>query len=147
MKVVIQIVKEANVAVENKIVSSIQNGYLLLVGIEKDDTIEILQKIAKKIVNLRINEDENHKTNLSILDLKKEILSVSQFTLCATLDGRRPSFSNAKDAITAKEYYQLFNQYLKEYGIIVKEGVFQEHMEVSLVNDGPFTIIVDSKLL
>ena len=99
MKVIIQVVKEANVKVQNKIVHSIQEGYVLFVGIEKTDTLELLAKMAKKIAFLRINADENGKTNLSILDTQKEILSISQFTLCATLEGRRPSFSNAMEAI------------------------------------------------
>ena len=117
----------------------------MFVGIEKEDTIETVQKMAQKVANLRINADERGKTNLSILDTKKEILSISQFTLCATIDGRRPSFSNAKDAQTAKEFYEIFNQELKSYGIVVKEGEFQKHMEVFLVNDGPFTIYMDSQ--
>lgn len=96
------------------------------------------KKWLKKSLILRINADESGKTNLSILDTKKEILSISQFTLCATIDGRRPSFSNAKDAQTAKEFYEIFNQELKSYGIVVKEGEFQKHMEVFLVNDWSF---------
>lgn len=145
MKVLIQIVQKAKVMVSNQLVSNIHQGYVLFVGIEKEDTIEVVQKMAQKIANLRINADDNGKTNLSILDTKKEILSISQFTLCAAIDGRRPSFSNAKDAQTAKEFYEIFNQELKSYGIVVKEGEFQKHMEVFLVNDGPFTIYMDSQ--
>ncbi len=147
MKVIIQVVKEANVKVQNKIVHSIQEGYVLFVGIEKTDTLELLAKMAKKIAFLRINADENGKTNLSILDTQKEILSISQFTLCATLEGRRPSFSNAMEAINAKSYYLQFNEELKKYNITVKEGCFQQHMEIFLINDGPFTIYLDDSML
>ena len=144
MKVLIQVVKKAKVRVNEEIVSSIGTGYLLFVGIEKNDTEEILQKMASKIAHLRINQDENGKTNLSILDKRYEILSISQFTLCAMLDGRRPSFSNAMNAQMAKDFYLKFNQMLKNLNMIVKEGVFQAEMEVELINDGPFTIYIDS---
>ena len=144
MKVLIQVVKKAKVRVNEDIVSSINTGYLLFVGIEKNDTEEILQKMASKIAHLRIIQDENGKTNLSILDKRYEILSISQFTLCAMLDGRRPSFSNAMNAQMAKDFYLKFNQMLKNLNMIVKEGVFQAEMEVELINDGPFTIYIDS---
>ncbi len=147
MKVLIQVVKKAKVRVNEEIVSSIGMGYLLFVGIEKNDTEEILQKMASKIAHLRIIQDENGKTNLSILDKKYEILSISQFTLCAMLDGRRPSFSNAMNAQMAKDFYLKFNQMLKNLNMIVKEGVFQTEMEVELINDGPFTIYIDSNNL
>lgn len=144
MKVVIQVVKEAKVTVHEKLISKIQEGYVLFVGFEKNDTLQIIDKMIDKIIHLRINQDENGKTNLSILDCQKEILSVSQFTLCANLDSRRPSFSNALDATLAKEYYEIFNQKLKAYSLRVQTGVFKEHMLVSLVNEGPFTIYLDS---
>jgi len=147
MKVLIQVAKKAKVRVNEEIVSSIGMGYLLFVGIEKNDTEEILQKMASKIAHLRIIQDENGKTNLSILDKKYEILSISQFTLCAMLDGRRPSFSNAMNAQMAKDFYLKFNQMLKNLNMIVKEGVFQTEMEVELINDGPFTIYIDSNNL
>ena len=147
MKVLIQVVKKAKVRVNEEIVSSIGTGSLLFVGIEKNDTEEILQKMASKIAHLRIIQDENGKTNLSILDKKYEILSISQFTLCALLDGRRPSFSNAMNAQMAKDFYLKFNQMLKNLNMIVKEGVFQTEMEVELINDGPFTIYIDSNNL
>jgi len=101
------------------------------------------EKIEDKISQIK----ENGKTNLSILDKKYEILSISQFTLCAMLDGRRPSFSNAMNAQMAKDFYLKFNQMLKNLNMIVKEGVFQTEMEVELINDGPFTIYIDSNNL
>lgn len=140
MKVVLQVVTNASVKVKNKIVGKINKGYLLLVGIEKDDTIEKVKNMALKIINLRINKDENNKTNLNILQVGGSILSVSQFTLCASLDSRRPSFTNASNPDIAKEYYEIFNEELRKQGVLVETGVFKEKMAVSLVNDGPFTI-------
>lgn len=145
MKVLIQCVKNASVLVNGEIVSRINKGYLLFVGIEKNDDETIVDKISEKIINLRINQDKNGKTNLSIKDIDGEILSVSQFTLCATLEGRRPSFSNAAIVDKALGLFERFNHNLEKSGIIIKKGVFKAHMEVSLLNDGPFTIFVDSK--
>ena len=142
MKVVIQVCSEASVSVDNQLVNEIKEGSLLLVGIDKNDNEEIIKKMASKILNLRINKDENDKTNLSILTTKGSILSISQFTLCAMLDSRRPSFSYAASADVAKMLYHKFNEYLSEYGIIVKEGVFGEEMDIRLLNKGPFTIVV-----
>lgn len=144
MKVVVQVVKEAAVKVEKRIINQIARGYLLLVGIEKEDAEETISKMAKKIITMRINADQNNKTNLSILDVQGEILSISQFTLCARLDGRRPSFSNAEEPIRAQKLYHHFNECLKEANISVKEGIFGAEMEVMLINDGPFTIVLDS---
>ena len=143
MKVVIQVCDRASVSVEGKTVGEINTGYLLLVGIEKNDTEEIVTKMANKIFHLRINKDENGKTNLNISQVNGQILSISQFTLCATLDSRRPSFTNAANPDKAKKYYNLFNNCLKEYGLVVKEGIFGADMSVSLVNNGPFTIVID----
>ena len=145
MKVIIQCVKKASVTVNNVLISKINRGYLLLLGIEKDDSEDDINWMANKIYNLRINQDENRKTNLSIKDIDGEILSVSQFTLCAKLDGRRPSFSNAAVPNVAKEMFDKFNATLENLGVDLKKGCFQEHMEVELINDGPFTIICDSK--
>ena len=145
MKVVIQVVSKASVSVNNQLVNKIGNGYLLLVGIDKNDNEDIITKMANKIVNLRINKDENDKTNLSILTTGGEILSISQFTLCALLDSRRPSFSYAASADVAKQLYHKFNEQLQSYGIIVKEGKFGEEMDVELLNKGPFTIVVTEK--
>lgn len=144
MRVVIQRVKSANVKVNGEVVSSIGRGLLLLVGISKTDTEREVNEIAKKIPNLRIFEDENGKMNLSLKDVGGEILSVSQFTLYAdTSRGRRPGFERAAGRDTAIELWNKFNQILRQDGIIVKEGIFGEHMEVSLINDGPVTIIIE----
>ncbi len=147
MKVVIQVVDQASVTVSHKVINEIKNGYLLLVGIDQDDNEEKVKKMAKKVAELRIIKDENGKTNLSIKNINGEILSISQFTLCANLDSRRPSFSYAANASMAKEYYELFNNELRKYEIIVKEGIFGEEMEVSLINHGPFTIVLTEKNL
>ena len=145
MKVVIQVVSKASVSVNNQLVNEIGCGYLLLVGIDKNDNEEIITKMANKIVNLRINKDENDKTNLSILTTGGEILSISQFTLCALLDSRRPSFSYAACADVAKQLYHKFNEKLESHGITVKEGMFGEEMDVELLNKGPFTIVITEK--
>ena len=145
MKVVIQVCKNASVKVNGEIHNQINNGYVLLVGIDKNDNEEIIKKMAEKIYYLRINKDENDKTNLSISQVNGEILSISQFTLCAVLDSRRPSFSFAAPASEAKDLYEKFNKHLSKYGLVVKDGVFGADMEVSLVNDGPFTIVVTEK--
>ena len=142
MKVVIQVVDHASVSVNNNLINNIGKGYLLLVGIDKGDDETIVSKMAQKIINMRINPDENGKTNLSILDINGEILSISQFTLCAEVDKRRPSFSSAAKPDVAKPLFELFNNYLRNNNIVVKEGVFGEEMEVSLLNHGPFTIVL-----
>lgn len=142
MKVVIQVVDKASVSVEGQLINKIDKGYLLFVGIDQDDTIEIVERMARKIINMRINPDENGKTNLSIHDVKGDILSISQFTLCAQLDKRRPSFSHAAKPEMAIKLFEIFNNYLRNEGLVVKEGVFGKEMEVSLLNHGPFTIIL-----
>ena len=118
---------------------------MLLVGIDQNDDEQTVLKMANKIVNLRINPDENGKTNLSILVTKGEILSISQFTLCANVESRRPSFSFAAKPDIAKQYYKLFNEELRKNNITVKEGIFGEEMIVSLTNHGPFTIVLTEK--
>lgn len=144
MRVVIQRVKSADVKVDGNVISSIGKGFLLLVGISKTDTERQIGEMAKKIPYLRVFEDENGKMNLSLKDVGGEILSVSQFTLYGdTSRGRRPGFERAAGRDTAIELWNKFNQILRESGITVKEGIFGEHMEVSLVNDGPVTIIME----
>lgn len=144
MKIVIQRVKSADVKVDGRVVSSIGRGFLILVGISKDDTEREVKEIAKKVPYLRIFEDENGKMNLSLKDVGGEVLSVSQFTLYAdTSRGRRPGFEMAAPRDVAVELWNKFNQFLREEGLTVKEGVFGEHMEVSLINDGPVTIIME----
>ncbi len=141
MKVLIQRVVNASVWVDQKEVSAIEHGFLLLVGICKEDTTETVDKMAYKIANIRLFSDQEDKMNLNIQQVKGKILSVSQFTLCANhKKGHRPSFDQAKNPEEAKSLFEDFNDKLKAYGIDVKMGVFQEHMNVLINNDGPVTI-------
>ena len=143
MKLVIQRVDKASVTIENKLYSSIDKGLLVLFGVEKDDSEDMLEYFAQKLLKLRIFEDEQGKMNKSILDIEGEILVVSQFTLCADCKkGTRPSFDNAKEPKVAKEYYEKFVEILKKSGINIKTGVFGAHMQVGLINNGPVTIIL-----
>ena len=144
MKVLIQRVKKSSVTIEGKLYSSIGSGILALVGIEKGDTLEKVQKAAKKISNLRIFPDENNKMNLSIIDVKGEMLIVSQFTLAGdTSRGNRPGFDNAAKPETALQLYNYFSKQITSYGISVKNGIFQADMEVELINDGPVTFMLE----
>ncbi len=145
MKLVIQRVKEANVEVEVNIVGKIDKGFLILVGITHSDTTENADYLVKKVSNLRVFEDENEKMNLSIIDTKGSILSISQFTLYANAkDGRRPSFTEALGPKDASKLYDLFNEKLSKY-IHVETGIFGSDMKVEIYNDGPVTIVLDSK--
>ncbi len=147
MRAVIQRVKEAKVKVNGEIVSSIEKGLLVFVGIGKGDNEKDFEYISRKIANLRIFEDENSKFNLSIQDIGGEILIVSQFTLYGDCrKGRRPSFDKAEEVSKSFEIYKRFVEYFKNNypNIPVKEGVFQAHMEVYLLNDGPVTFLLDS---
>lgn len=146
MRLVIQKVSSSNVKINNEVVGSIDKGFMVLVGITDSDNKMIVDKMVDKLINLRIFEDENDKLNLSLLDVKGSILSISQFTLYANCKkGRRPSFIEAAKPDISKPLYEYFNQQLKENGVMVETGVFGAMMEVSLVNDGPVTIILDSK--
>ena len=149
MRVIIQRVAEAKVDVEGKTVSSIGQGYLLLVGFgANNENEEKWRKMAAKIAKLRIFADENGKTNLSLNDVGGEILCVSQFTLFADpTTGNRPSFTKAMPAAPAREAYQTFLGYLQEVCPKVQGGIFQADMQVSLINDGPFTLFIDSEEL
>lgn len=147
MKVVVQRSKEAKVTINGKVTGQINKGYVLLVGLTHDDTEEIASKVADKIVNLRIFEDENEKMNYDLKQVEGSILSISQFTLYAKLEGRRPSFTDAMKYNEAKKLYEYFNDKLKSYDINVQTGEFGEDMKVELLNDGPVTIIVDSNEL
>ncbi|MEG0918590.1 MAG: D-aminoacyl-tRNA deacylase [Anaerovoracaceae bacterium] len=148
MKLVIQRVKEASVEVENKIVGKIDKGYLVLVGISKDDTEEIADKYVQKMINLRIFEDENGKTNLSLKDVGGEILLVSQFTLYANCKkGNRPSFVDAGGPEEAERLYEYIIKKTSEQVDSVQKGIFGADMKVSLINDGPFTIILDESII
>ncbi len=145
MMVVVQRSKYSSVTVDGKIAGQIDNGLVLLVGITKEDTLEDLEYMAKKVLNLRIFDDSNGVMNKSILDNGGSILLISQFTLCAnTKKGNRPSYIDAMEPEMAKKYYLMFNEMLRE-NVDVAEGIFQADMLVNINNDGPITIILDSK--
>ncbi|WP_066756592.1 D-aminoacyl-tRNA deacylase [Crocinitomix algicola] len=147
MRIIIQRVSKASVSVDSNLISSIENGYLLLVGIGESDTEEDIEWLSKKITNLRIFSDEKGQMNHSIIDIDGEILAISQFTLFAkTKKGNRPSFIKAAPPNIALPLYDLFVDSLnKLLNKPVQKGVFGAHMEVSLINDGPVTIFIDSK--
>ena len=146
MRVVLQRVSHASVTVEEKVIGKIQRGFLLLVGVTHDDAMEDMEYLVRKIVQMRIFEDEEGKLNRSIQDIGGEILSVSQFTLYAdTKKGNRPSFSKAAPGDVAIEMFEQFNGLLRETGIPVETGQFGADMKVELLNDGPVTILLDSK--
>ena len=141
MKAVIQRVKHAQVEVDKKVVGKINEGFLILLGVAPDDTKEKADAMVKKITKLRIFEDENEKMNLSIQDIKGELLVVSQFTLYADCSGgNRPSFINAAKPDLANDLYEYFVGKCKEVIPVVQTGIFGAHMEVSLLNNGPVTI-------
>ena len=143
MKVVVQKVKEASCTVKGKVTGKIDKGFMLLVGFTEGDNLDIISKMALKIVNLRIFEDENNVMNLSLLDVHGSILSISQFTLYAdTKKGNRPSYINAMKGEEATKLYDLFNEELRKY-THVETGIFGEDMDISLINSGPTTIILE----
>ena len=143
MKVVITRVTKANVKVENKLISEIKNGLLVLVGFTENDTEEKIEYMVKKITNLRIFDDENGIMNKSIQDINGEILSVSQFTLYGdAANGNRPSYIKALKGELAIKLYEEFNKKLNEK-IKTKTGIFGADMEVESINDGPVTIIIE----
>lgn len=143
MKVLVQKVLSASVSVAGKVVSNIDNGYLLFVGIEKGDNEQQADYLAKKVANLRIFTDENDKMNLSIKDTVGEILAVSQFTLAADVSrGNRPGFETAALPDDAQKLYEYFVEKLKTFDIEVKTGIFQADMKVALINDGPCTFLL-----
>lgn len=144
MRALIQRVTSANVKVDGKIVGKIGKGFLVFLGIYEEDTEEKIEKLTKKIINLRIFNDENDKMNLSIKDVKGEILLISQFTLCAdTKKGNRPSFVSAKNPKDANMIYEKTIENIKNENIVVEKGIFGADMKVELLNDGPVTILLD----
>ncbi|MDR4889071.1 D-aminoacyl-tRNA deacylase [Fredinandcohnia sp. QZ13] len=146
MKVIVQRARDARVIVQNEEVGSIKNGLMLLVGITHTDTIEDIKYVADKVVNLRIFEDDKGKMNLSLLDVKGDILSVSQFTLYGDCrKGRRPNFMDAAKPEYAEKMYNLFNAELREKCINVETGSFGAMMDVQFTNVGPVTLIIESK--
>lgn len=146
MRIVLQRVTKASVKVEDKIVGAIKKGLLIFVGVSNDDDCSDVDYLVKKIVNLRIFTDDEGKMNRSLFDNKYEILSISQFTLFAnTNKGNRPSFTDAASPEYAKNMYEIFNQKIADLDIRLERGIFGASMKVELVNDGPVTIILDSK--
>ena len=148
MKVVIQRTKESHVSVDGKIVGAINRGLTILVGFTNGDDEQVIKKMINKVVNLRIFDDENGVMNKSLIDTFGEILSISQFTLYAdTKKGRRPSYIKALGGEEAVKLYDIWNKLLIEENIKVETGIFGADMKVSLTNDGPITIIIDSEEL
>ena len=147
MRLVIQRVKHASVEIDGAIHGKINQGYMILVGIQNEDTREIVGKMAEKVAKLRIITDEEDKMNLNLSQVDGSILSISQFTLYADCHkGNRPSFSYAGKPAIAEPLYIYFNEYLRKIGIHVEEGIFGADMKVDLLNDGPVTIILDSDI-
>ena len=145
MKIIIQRVKKAQVSIEGQVYGQIQQGLLLLVGVDPEDQKEDLDYAVRNLVNMRIFSDTEGKMNLSVKDIQGEILSISQFTLFAdTKKGNRPAFTGAAKPDVAEAFYQDFNRELSKE-VPVKTGVFGADMQVELINDGPVTIILDTK--
>lgn len=146
MKALIQRVTRAAVLIEGNLYSEIGKGILVLLGVEKGDTEQDVEYISRKVFHVRIFEDTNKKMNLSAADVKGEFLVISQFTLSAHCGkGNRPSFDHAEEPARARELYLQFTDRLRKTGLLVKTGDFGAHMQVHLVNDGPVTILLDSK--
>jgi D-tyrosyl-tRNA(Tyr) deacylase len=146
MRAVVQRVTKASVSVDNEVVGKISNGIVVLLGVGKDDTEEDAKYLAEKIVNLRIFDDEDGKMNLSLLDVKGQALIISQFTLYGDCRrGRRPSYSDSAPPDLAKALYEKFIELVKNYDVHVETGIFAAHMLVEIHNDGPVTLLLDSK--
>lgn len=148
MRVIVQRVTNADCKVDGNITGKIDKGYMILVGFGLNDDEKIAIKMAEKLSKLRVFEDEQGKMNLSIFDVGGKILSISQFTLYADCaKGNRPSFTNAKPAAEAERLYLFFDEQLRKLSLEVEEGIFGADMKISLLNDGPVTIILDSEEL
>lgn len=147
MKALIQRVSNASVIVENKVISEIGKGMLIFFSVIKNDTEKDMDYIVRKVINLRIFEDKERKLNFSVQDINGEILVVSQFTLSAECKkGNRPSFERAEEPLKAEKIYLEFIRRLKEYNLKVATGSFGKFMQIHLINDGPVTIMLDSKV-
>ena len=148
MRFVVQRVTHASVTVDGNVIGKIGQGFMVLIGVSDEDTKETADKMVKKLLGLRIFEDENEKMNLSVLDIDGEVLVVSQFTLCADIKkGNRPSFTTAAQPAYANELYEYFMEQLKLNGIKkVEHGSFGADMKVEINNDGPVTIIMDTEI-
>lgn len=147
MKLVVQRVKHASVTVDGQVAGAIDKGFLILLGVSDEDTEEICDKMADKMLKMRIFEDENGKTNLSLAQVGGEVLVVSQFTLYGDCKQNRPSFTRAGKAELANSLYERFVDKCREKLGKCEHGVFGAHMDVELLNDGPFTIVMDSREL
>lgn len=146
LRAVVQRAKDASVTVKNEVIGEITNGFVVLLGVTHEDTVEDAKYLVNKIVNLRVFEDENEKMNLSLKDVKGDILSISQFTLYGdTRKGRRPNFMQAAKPEIANELYEQFNSLIRVEGVKVETGQFGAMMDVKLTNVGPVTLILDSK--
>lgn len=146
MRAVVQRVKESKVIVEGEIVGSIDKGLLVLLGVGGEDSNQDLDYLVEKVLGLRIFQDQNNKMNLSLLDVEGELLVVSQFTLYGDVrKGKRPSFTASAHPDIGEKYYEEFIKKARDAGVKVETGVFGAHMDVSLINDGPVTIMLDSK--
>lgn len=147
MRFVIQRVSESSVAVDGEVIGRIGKGFMVLIGVSQEDTKEIADKMVKKMIGLRIFEDENGKTNLSLADVGGSLLLISQFTLYADCKkGNRPSFTGAGSPDAANALYEYIIEKCREIVPVVEKGSFGADMKVSLINDGPFTIILDSDI-
>ena len=148
MRILVQRVKNASVTIDGQLFSQIKQGYLLLVGFSNNDDENIVELMTQKLLNLRICDDSDGKMNLSIIDTKGELLSVSQFTLYAdSSKARRPSFIEACNPERAVQLYDYFNDNLRKSGLKVETGKFRAEMDVQLVNSGPITIMLDSDII
>ena len=148
MKFVIQRVQHASVTVDNEVIGKIGKGFMVLIGVSEEDNTEIADKMIKKLIGMRIFEDENGKTNLSITDVNGSLLLISQFTLYANCrKGNRPSFIEAGNPTLANQLYEYIIEQCKKEIPNVQTGIFGADMQISLINDGPFTIVLDSEML